>query len=87
MGLNCARGPQEMAEHVRWLAQNWPGPLSGYPKAGLAKLVDGRTLYPLTAEELAVWLERFVAENGMNLIGERCNANGSKRRREVQRGA
>jgi 5-methyltetrahydrofolate--homocysteine methyltransferase len=48
--------------------------------------VDGRTLYPLTAEELAVWLERFVAENGMNLIGERCNANGSKRRREVQRG-
>src|SRR5919199_4886606 len=28
LGLNCATGPQEMAEHVRWLSQNWPGLLS-----------------------------------------------------------
>ena len=25
IGLNCATGPQEMAEHVRWLAASWPG--------------------------------------------------------------
>src|SRR6185437_14151182 len=25
LGLNCATGPQEMAEHIRWLAANWPG--------------------------------------------------------------
>ena len=25
IGLNCATGPQEMAEHVKWLAENWPG--------------------------------------------------------------
>src|SRR6185436_8837300 len=28
MGLNCATGPQEMAEHVRWLAENWTGRIS-----------------------------------------------------------
>src|SRR4029077_9209572 len=31
MGLNCATGPQEMGEHVRWLAGNWPGLLSVQP--------------------------------------------------------
>ena len=60
MGLNCATGPQEMAEHVRWLAGNWPGLLSVQPNAGLPELVDGQTHYPLGPAELASWLERFV---------------------------
>ena len=49
IGLNCATGPQEMAEHVRWLAANWPGLLSVQPNAGLPELVDGQTHYPLGA--------------------------------------
>jgi 5-methyltetrahydrofolate--homocysteine methyltransferase len=75
MGLNCATGPQEMAEHVRWLAQNWPGLLSCQPNAGLPELVDGRTHYPLGAEELATWMERFVTEDGLNLIGGCCGTS------------
>jgi 5-methyltetrahydrofolate--homocysteine methyltransferase len=75
MGLNCATGPQEMAEHVRWLAQNWPGLLSCQPNAGLPELVDGRTHYPLGAEELASWMERFVMEDGLNLIGGCCGTS------------
>jgi 5-methyltetrahydrofolate--homocysteine methyltransferase len=47
IGLNCATGPQEMAEHVRWLSQNWPGLISVQPNAGLPELVDGKTHYPL----------------------------------------
>ncbi len=72
MGLNCATGPQEMAEHVRWLAGNWPRLLSVQPNAGLPELVDGQTRYPLGAEEMARWMERFVAEDGVNLIGGCC---------------
>ncbi|HST74723.1 MAG TPA: methionine synthase [Acetobacteraceae bacterium] len=75
MGLNCATGPQEMAEHVRWLAANWPGMLSVQPNAGLPELVDGHTRYPLGADEMASWLERFVAEDGVNLIGGCCGTN------------
>ncbi len=60
IGLNCATGPQEMAEHVRFLAQNWPGLISVQPNAGLPELVDGKTHYPLGAAELASWMERFV---------------------------
>jgi 5-methyltetrahydrofolate--homocysteine methyltransferase len=75
IGLNCATGPQEMAEHVRWLSSNWPGLLSVQPNAGLPELVDGQTHYPLGAAELASWLERFVAEDGVNLIGGCCGTS------------
>jgi 5-methyltetrahydrofolate--homocysteine methyltransferase len=75
MGLNCATGPQEMAEHVRWLGTNWPGLLSVQPNAGLPELVDGQTHYPLGADELASWMERFVAEDGVNLIGGCCGTS------------
>ncbi len=75
LGLNCATGPQEMAEHVRWLAANWPGLLSVQPNAGLPELVDGRTRYPLGPADMASWVERFVAEDGLNLIGGCCGTD------------
>ncbi len=75
IGLNCATGPQEMAEHVRFLSQNWPGIISVQPNAGLPELVDGKTHYPLGAEEMAGWVERFVIEDGVNLIGGCCGTS------------
>ncbi len=75
IGLNCATGPQEMSEHVRWLAANWPGLLSVLPNAGLPELVDGRTRYPLDPEQMASWMERFIQEDGLNLIGGCCGTD------------
>ena len=72
LGLNCATGPREMGEHVRWLGGNWPRLLSVQPNAGLPELQGGETRYPLGALELAEWLERFVVEDGVNLIGGCC---------------
>ena len=75
LGLNCATGPQEMAEHVRWLAGAWPGLISVQPNAGLPELVDGQTRYPLGAADMASWIERFVTEDGVNLIGGCCGSS------------
>jgi 5-methyltetrahydrofolate--homocysteine methyltransferase len=75
MGLNCATGPQEMSEHVRWLATNWPGLISIQPNAGLPELVNGATHYPLGAAEMASWVERFVLEDGLNLVGGCCGTS------------
>ncbi len=75
IGLNCATGPQEMAEHVRYLSRNWPGKISVQPNAGLPELVDGKTHYPLGAGEMAAWVERFVLEDGVNLIGGCCGTS------------
>ncbi|PYD56983.1 methionine synthase [Komagataeibacter xylinus] len=75
MGLNCATGPQEMAEHVRWLSENWPGLISVQPNAGLPELVNGTTHYPLTPAEMASWVDRFITEDGLNLIGGCCGTS------------
>lgn len=72
MGLNCATGPQEMQEHVRYLSQTWRRRISVLPNAGLPELVDGRTHYPLGARELAQWLERFIVEDGIDIVGGCC---------------
>ena len=72
IGLNCATGPKEMAEHMLWLAQNWSGLISAMPNAGLPELVDGQTRYHLGPEEMTRWLERFVVAHGVNLIGGCC---------------
>src|SRR6185437_4794129 len=75
IGLNCGTGPREMAEHLKWLAKNWPGLISVQPNAGLPELVDGRTHYPLGPAELASWLDRFIVEDGVNLIGGCCGTS------------
>jgi 5-methyltetrahydrofolate--homocysteine methyltransferase len=75
IGLNCATGPREMAEHVKWLGENWPGLISVQPNAGLPELVAGHAQYPLGAAELAQWLERFVVEDGVNMIGGCCGTD------------
>ncbi|MGH7115455.1 MAG: methionine synthase, partial [Stellaceae bacterium] len=75
IGLNCATGPREMAEHVKWLGESWPGFISVQPNAGLPELVAGRAQYPLGADELAQWLKRFVVEDGVNMIGGCCGTD------------
>jgi 5-methyltetrahydrofolate--homocysteine methyltransferase len=77
IGLNCATGPREMAEHVKWLGENWPGLISVLPNAGLPELIAGRSHYPLTPRELAQWLERFVIEDGVNMIGGCCGSEAA----------
>jgi 5-methyltetrahydrofolate--homocysteine methyltransferase len=77
IGLNCATGPREMAEHIKWLGENWPGLISIQPNAGLPELVGGQTRYPLGAAELAQWLERFVLEDGVNMIGGCCGTEAA----------
>jgi 5-methyltetrahydrofolate--homocysteine methyltransferase len=72
LGLNCATGPKEMAEHLRQLAQSWPGLISVQPNAGLPELREGRTFYPLLPADLALWLQRFVEEDGVAFIGGCC---------------
>ncbi len=74
MGLNCATGPHEMAEHVRWLGANWPGLITVQPNAGLPELHDGHTHYPLTPDELAEWTGRFVTGDGVNIVGGCCGS-------------
>ncbi|MDX1975359.1 MAG: homocysteine S-methyltransferase family protein [Rickettsiales bacterium] len=75
IGLNCATGPQEMADHVRWLSQNWPGKISILPNAGLPEMHQGHVHFPLSPPDMAKWMERFLKEDGIHIIGGCCGTN------------
>ncbi|MFG0326186.1 MAG: homocysteine S-methyltransferase family protein, partial [Phycisphaerales bacterium JB037] len=60
VGLNCATGPTEMAEHLQHLSKFWRGPVSCVPNAGLPVMVEGRTEYPLKPRPFADALAKFV---------------------------
>ena len=72
IGLNCATGPQEMSEHVRFLAQHCTKLISVLPNAGLPQLVEGRAHFPLTPKEMARWVREFVTQDGVNVVGGCC---------------
>ena len=74
IGLNCATGPAEMGEHLRYLSRHARVPLSVMPNAGLPELTADGARYPLTAPELADALERFVREYGVGLVGGCCGS-------------
>ena len=75
MGLNCATGPQEMADHVHWLSKNWPKKISVLPNAGLPEMHNGHVHFPLSPDQMAKWMERFLKEDGINIIGGCCGTN------------
>lgn len=75
MGLNCATGPQEMAQHIRYLANNWRKKISVLPNAGLPEMHCGKVHFPLSPDEMARWLERFLKEDGINIVGGCCGTN------------
>jgi 5-methyltetrahydrofolate--homocysteine methyltransferase len=72
IGLNCATGPAEMSEHLRYLAAHSPVPLSCMPNAGLPELTSDGAYYPVTPAELAGAHEAFAREFGLALAGGCC---------------
>ena len=72
IGLNCATGPAEMSEHLRYLSKNSRVAISVMPNAGLPVLAAGGASYPLGPDELATALDTFVTDYGLSLIGGCC---------------
>jgi 5-methyltetrahydrofolate--homocysteine methyltransferase len=72
IGLNCATGPTEMSEHLRYLSKNAKIGISVMPNAGLPVLGANGASYPLGPEELAIALDGFIDEYGISLVGGCC---------------
>jgi 5-methyltetrahydrofolate--homocysteine methyltransferase len=72
IGLNCATGPAEMSEHLRYLSKYSNCAISVMPNAGLPILGAKGAEYPLGPDERAQALETFVGDYGISLIGGCC---------------
>ncbi|MFB8400218.1 methionine synthase [Streptomyces sp. NPDC055912] len=85
IGLNCATGPAEMAEHLRHLSRHARVPISVMPNAGLPVLTSDGAHYPLSPAELADAQEAFVREYGPALVGGCCGTTPEHLREIVER--
>jgi 5-methyltetrahydrofolate--homocysteine methyltransferase len=72
IGLNCATGPREMNDAVRYLCHNSTKHVSVLPNAGLPQNVGGKAVYALQPEELAEFHSLFVRDYGARIIGGCC---------------
>jgi 5-methyltetrahydrofolate--homocysteine methyltransferase len=85
IGLNCATGPAEMSEHLRYLARHSRLPLSCMPNAGLPVLTADGAYYPLSPEELANAHETFARDYGLAIVGGCCGTTPEHLRQVVER--
>src|SRR4051794_40620515 len=85
IGLNCATGPAEMSEHLRYLSRHAQIGLSCMPNAGLPELTSDGARYPLTPEQLADAHDQFTREFGLALVGGCCGTTPDHIRAVVER--
>ena len=74
LGANCGASLDDTMAAVAAIAAALPGlPLIAKPNAGLPSLVDGRSVYNTTPEEMAGYAVRFVAQ-GARIVGGCCGS-------------
>ena len=72
LGLNCATGPEQMKEHMRYLSSCSPFVVSCIPNAGLPENIGGVAHYRLTPIEMQMALHHFIEDLGIQVIGGCC---------------
>lgn len=72
LGMNCATGPDEMRQHIAYLAEASPFALSVLPNAGLPKNIEGKTVYPLDSKDFAAKVISMAKDYSLNIIGGCC---------------
>ncbi|MBV8478160.1 MAG: homocysteine S-methyltransferase family protein, partial [Acidobacteria bacterium] len=72
IGMNCATGPKEMNDPIRYLAMNSTKHVSVLPNAGLPQNVGGHAVYRLSPAELAQYHKHFVEDYGVRIVGGCC---------------
>ncbi len=59
VGANCSVGPDKLNKFVKQMAKVTDKPLIIQPNAGIPRLVDGKTIFPVGAEEFAEYADDF----------------------------
>lgn len=71
IGINCSLGPEQLVPIVKILSENTDKPISVQPNAGLPQLVNGETIFPMSAEDFGKWAPELLRA-GATYIGGCC---------------
>jgi 5-methyltetrahydrofolate--homocysteine methyltransferase len=85
IGLNCSVGPDLMLHAIKTLSEGSDRLISVLPNAGLPLKRGDETYFPLQPDELAEWLQRFVTEFGVNIVGGCCGTTPEHMKQVIAR--
>ncbi|MDC7225421.1 MAG: homocysteine S-methyltransferase family protein [Spirochaetales bacterium] len=71
VGMNCSTGPAEMLKLIKRISAVVDIPIVAKPNAGMPEIREGKTVFPMQAEEFGSFAESFV-EAGVNIMGGCC---------------
>lgn len=71
VGINCSTGPAEMVGALKKMASATDAFICAEPNAGLPTNIGGRTVFPMSPEEMVSYADQFV-EAGVNILGGCC---------------
>jgi 5-methyltetrahydrofolate--homocysteine methyltransferase len=72
-GLNCSTGPEEMLSSIRWLDEQQGLPILVVPNAGMPQNVEGRAVYKMTTEDMALKMREFIKQfSRIRIVGGCC---------------
>ena len=71
VGANCSVGPDAMVRVIERMKRVSQLPLCAQPNAGMPKLVNSQTVFPLDANAMAAYVESFFAA-GARILGGCC---------------
>ena len=71
VGANCSVGPDAMLKVIERMKSISALPLVAQPNAGIPKLKDGETVFPLNAPQMAEYIELFF-KAGVRILGGCC---------------
>ena len=74
VGCNCSTGPQDMLGIINLMKPYAKVPLIAKPNAGLPKVVDGKTVFDMSAADFAKYIPQLL-DAGVNLIGGCCGTS------------
>jgi len=71
IGANCSLGPAQLLPIIRKIASATKCPISIQPNAGMPKLINKQTVFPMTPDEIGTWATQLVSA-GARYIGGCC---------------
>ena len=71
IGANCSLGPKQLKGVVEKLLQKSSVPVLLKPNAGIPKIVDGETVFPLSVQEFTDEMSAFM-QMGVRVVGGCC---------------
>lgn len=83
IGANCGTGPEAMQQVLRELRRSTSARVVVQPNAGIPRLERGRTVFPMSPDEMASFYVGFVRE-GANAIGGCCGTTPQHMRAAIK---